>query len=82
MPVNGGMVSKTPEEIDTPFLDMLQESRVNCIRVTIMLPAYEKYQKRYDALIEQIKSRGLKLMISYNTVEKYDNFVEYKEREV
>ncbi len=56
MPVNSELIAKTPQEIDTPFLEMLQETGANCIRITIMPPLYEKYEERYDALVKEIKA--------------------------
>ena len=83
MPTNGQMVSRTPEEIDLLFLEMLKETGLDCVRVTIYPFFYEKYQNRYDTLVDNIRRENLKLLLTYSVYErKVESFDVYKEREV
>jgi len=80
------MINFTDGSFDLPFLEMLEETGIDCVRLSIFPYNYEKYPQRYDDLIAKIKEKKLKLMVAYmvgnlpqGTV---GSFKEYKKKEL
>ncbi len=80
------MVNFTPPGSDLLFLEMLQETGIDCVRLSIFPYNYEKYSLRYDFLIGKIKEKKLKLMVAYmvGNLPQGDvlSFEEYKKKEL
>lgn len=80
------MINFTDGSFDIPFLEMLEETGIDCVRVSIYPYNYEKYPQRYDALIAKIKEKKLKLMAAYMVGDlpqgTVGSFKEYKKKEL
>jgi hypothetical protein len=63
--VSEQMIGVTDARFDLPFLSMLKETGIDCVRLSIFPSNYEKYSLRYDTVIAKIRENNLKLMVAF-----------------
>lgn len=80
------MVNWSDGSFDLPFLEMLEGTGIDCVRLSIFPYNYEKYAQRYENLITKIREHNLKLMVAYMVGDlphgAVVSFEEYKKKEL
>lgn len=86
LPASEQMVNQVDASFDLPFLEMLKETGIDCVRISIFPYNYDKHSQRYDSLIAKIKENNLKLMIAYMVGNLPEgtvvSFEQYKKKEL